>query len=83
MNEINCEKLIKMLSQFPEDKPIRILALGMENDLTEETIGEVGYPIVHYDEEYDEKGNPILVAEDKWVGIFTKEYNDNILMNGI
>ena len=28
MAEVNCGKLIEMLSQFPKDKPVKILALG-------------------------------------------------------
>ena len=83
MTEIYCGKLIELLSQFPKDKPVKILALGIENDLTEETIAEVAYPLYNYDDEIDEMGTPVFVQEDEWVGIFTKEYVDNMLMNGI
>lgn len=83
MTEVNCGKLIELLSQFPKDKPVRILALGTDECGIEESISEVGYPCTNYDDECDEQGNIIWVAEDEWVGIFTKEYTDNMLMNGV
>lgn len=83
MSDMNCGELIEKLSKFPKDKPIKILALGIENDLTEETIDSVDYPCTNYDEEIDEQGYPVFVEETEWVGIFTKEYTDNMLMNGI
>ena len=33
--------------------------------------------------EIDNEGNPVFVQEDTWVGIFTKDYNETMLMNGI
>ena len=82
MSEVTCGKLIEMLSQFPKDKPVKILALGSEDYVTEDIYG-VDYPCVNYDDEIDEKGNPVFVEETEWVGIFSKEYVDNMLMNGI
>ena len=82
MEEITCKKLIQLLSSFPEDMPVKILAAGVEN-YDVETVQSVGYPCCNYDDEIDDKGNPVFVQEDNWVGIFTKEYNDEMLMNGI
>lgn len=82
MAEVNCGKLIEMLSQFPKDKPVKILALGVDY-CDSEDINEVGYPLTNYDDEVDEKGNPVFVEEEDFVGIFTEDYVEHILMNGV
>lgn len=79
---MDCGELIEKLSKFPKDKPVKILALGSENyDM--ETIDAVDYPCVNYDDEFDENDQPVFVTETEQVCIFTKEYTDNMLMNGI
>lgn len=83
MTECTIGKLIESLEKFPKDKPVKILALGIENDCSEETINSVDYPQVNYDDEIDEMGNPVFVEETDYVGIFTNEYCDFMLMNGI
>lgn len=82
MTDITCKKLIQLLSAFPEDKPVKVLAAGVENYDTE-TISDVNYPCVNYDDEIDYEGNPVFVKEEDFVVIFTKEYTDKMLMNGI
>lgn len=83
MNDMTCGELIGKLSKFPADKPVKVLALGIENDCTEESIESVDYPCANYDDEVDDEGCPVFVTEEDWVGIFTSEYNENMLMNGI
>ena len=82
MTDITVKELIQLLSAFPEDKPVKVLAAGVEN-YDVETVQSVGYPCCNYDDEFDDEGNPIFVEEDDFVGIFTKEYTDELLMNGI
>lgn len=82
MEEITCKKLIQLLSSFPEDKPVKVLAAGVD-DYDTETISDVDYPCVNYDDEIDEEGSPVFVKEEDFVAIFTKEYTDEMLMNGI
>lgn len=79
---MNCDELINQLSKFPKDKPVKILALGIDNCDYEE-IDEVNYACVHQDDEYDDKGNPVFVTEEDCVYIFTKDYSEYILMNGV
>lgn len=81
-DEITCKKLIELLSVFPEDKPVRVLAAG-EADFDREVIKDVGYPLVNYDDELDSEGNPVFTEDDDCVCIFTKEYTDMLFMNGI
>ena len=84
-NQMTCGDLIKKLSKFPKDKPVKILAMGSEyeDDFPEpENIGRVDYSYT-FEDEYDEKGEPILEENHEWVGIFTKEYCDDLLMNGV
>lgn len=83
MTEFTIEKLIESLEKFPKDKPVKILALGIENDLNEETIHSVNYPLVHYDEAFNEEGSPVFFEEKDFVAIFTNEYCDFMLMNGV
>ena len=82
MTEMTIGMLIEKLSEFPIDKPVKVLAAGVENYDTE-TIDTVDYPCVNYDDEIDNEGSPVFVQEEDWVGIFTKEYNEEMLMNGI
>ena len=82
MSDISVKELIKLLSVFPEDKPVKILAAG-EADFDRESIHEVGYPLVNYDDEIDGEGKPVFTEEDDVVCIFTKEYTDMLFMNGI
>lgn len=82
MKDITCKELIQLLSAFPEDKPVKILAAGVD-DYDTETIESVAYPCCNYDDEIDDEGNPVFVEEEDWVGIFTKEYNHEMLMNGV
>ena len=39
--------------------------------------------LTNYDDEVDEKGNPVFVEEEDFVGIFTEDYVEHILMNGV
>ena len=82
MSDITCKKLIELLSTFPEDKPVKVLAVGVDS-YDAETIECVDYPCYNYDDEIDDEGNPVFVQEDDWVGIFTEEYNEFMLMNGV
>ena len=82
VSDISVKELIKLLSVFPEDKPVKVLAAG-EADFDRESIQEVGYPLVNYDDEIDDKGNPVFTEEDDTVCIFTKEYTDMLFMNGV
>lgn len=77
-----CGELIQCLSKFPKDKPVKILALGIDY-CNDEEIYDADYPMVHQDDEYDEEGNPVFVKEDDCVYIFTKDYVENQLMNGV
>ena len=81
-DEITCKKLIELLSEFPEDKPVRVLDAG-EADFDREVIKDVGYPLVNYDDELDSESNPVFTEEDDMVCIFTKEYIDMLFMNWI
>ena len=81
-SDITCGRLIELLSKFPEDKPVRVLAAG-EADFDREVIKDVGYPLVNYDDELDSEGNPVFTEDDDCVCIFTKEYTDMLFMNGI
>jgi len=81
-NDISCGKLIELLSKFPKDKPVKVLAAG-EADFDRESIQEVGYPLVNYDDEIDGEGKPVFTEEDDTVCIFTKEYTDMLFMNGV
>ena len=82
VSDITVKELIQLLSVFPEDKPVKVLAAGVDNYDTE-TVENVAYPCCNYDDEIDDEGNPVFVEENDWVGIFTKEYNEVMLMNGI
>lgn len=83
MDDMTCDELINKLSRFPKDKPVKILALGSDDDYESESIDDVDYACIHQDDEYDEKGNPVFVMETDCVYIFTKDYTENILMNGV
>lgn len=76
-------ELIESLEKFPKDKPVKIMALGIDGDCDECIIDVISYPLVNYDDEIDENGNPIFTEERDFVGIFTKEYSDFVFMNGI
>lgn len=80
---VNVEDLIRMLEKFPMDKPVKVLALGSVDDYEFEEIGSVDYACVHRDDEYDEEGNPVFVMEEDYVYIFTEEYSDDMLINGV
>lgn len=82
VEQMNCGQVIKLLSKFPKNKPVKILACGVD-DYDSEDIDEIDYPVYHYPDEYDEKGNPIFVKEEDMVCIFTKPYSENMFMNGV
>ena len=84
-NQMTCGELINKLSKFPKDKPVKIIAMGSEyeKDFPDtEDIGEIDYSYI-FEDEYDEEGEPILEENNEYVGIFTKEYCDDLLMNGV
>ena len=70
---LNCGELIKILSKYPADKPVKILACGSE-DYESETISDVGYPNTWY----DDLGEDVFIEEKEWIGIFTHEYVDQL-----
>lgn len=78
---MNCGEAIELLSKFPKDKPVKILAEGADSYDTED-IDEIAYPVYH-DDEWDENGNPVFVQEDGMVCIFTKPYSEMMFMNGV
>ena len=82
---MTCGELIESLSQFPKDKPVKILAKGSDydDDFPEpEDIDSIGYPLEHIDDEYDD-GNPVLEENTSDVCIFTKDYVVMVIMNGV
>lgn len=62
--------LIKELSKFPKDTPVRLFTRGTFEDDCQEKISSIGYPIE------SEEGEPIenWLKDFSVVGIFTEDY---------
>lgn len=83
---MNCEDIIKELSKFLKDKPVKVLAYNTNYDEDypeEEDISEIGYAQIFNDEFDENTGQPIFHEDLDTVYIFTKNYNDMMLMNGV
>lgn len=82
---MNCGEVIRLLSKFPEDKPVKVLACGNDysDDLPDiEEIDSISYPL-EFNDEYDDEGNPLFDVDEGMVCIFTKGYTDMMLLNGV
>ena len=82
---MNCGEAIELLSKFPKDKPVKVLACGndYEDDFPDiEAIEDISYPY-EFNDNYDENGNPVFDVNEDMVCIFTKLYSELMLMNGV